>query len=297
MLSKTQHITFVNQFFSSLGLSTTSVDKHENFKSSKQFIIYNLILCAFMIAFCICGIQSTYFSMFQTKPLELSQVVDICLILASIAVAALIHCHYCIRTNECVQILQSLKDNFCKLSNMGYKFPKIPRFFLIAFLVNFSISITYFISSFFVWHTWLSVLMNFLPNCIIIWLVLQYVLVVKLLFIMFKSVNNFLESLKMIESHNFHFHLEIYYDLCDLTKKISNFYGFPILVSLTFLLSSLIGNSYFLSINLIKRPIIFRSSTNLYIPYVPILLMIIWHVFCFLTLSRGTTGILNEVIY
>ena len=138
-----------------------------------------------------------------------------------------------------------------------------------------------------------------LTNAVTICLVLQYVCIASIFVLMFKNINNgisYIKKAKIFVMSNFSKReylsslSEIYMTLCDLTSQVSNFFGFPILCCISYMLASLVGNLYFLLVLLIERKPIFTIPE-----YLHIFLLATSFMICIVSLTRTITEITNEV--
>lgn len=318
---KNRLFTLLHKFFFLLGLatfSTTQCSVFPKFKidskpiqkfifqRSKFAVIYTIFLAIFDLSLSSYAAYGSYVN-FYNRQLSFYPFLDVTINSLGVFMSVLIHLTYCVKSDKAIALLNRFLELHEKLR---YFWPE-RDFFIIS---KFVISIFLFVTAICVpdlilyWKTWpncLLVFMNFFPNFVVIWFVSQYAIMGKILLIMFKNVNEALESMgndsskldpisDLVKKQNLRAIRSLYSELYKLSVELSSFYNLPILCSICYMFVVVVGNTYFFVVSFIDKKSLkdYNVSSEMTIP---LFFLVILAIFCILTLTRTITEICCEV--
>lgn len=304
----------LKKFFFLLGLAPFSVCRMKRrtkqwvtFGHSREHATYGIVLTIFSA---VVSLYSMYlmFIFFYDGIFKLYKIVDLCLMSFSVAANLLIHFTYCLNSKEFSRIVEEIFNHYHSFTIDFVRFNgngPILRFLMITFALYSLTGLFYILSDMSFWGPSLIIVMNFVPNAVVNWYILQYALVVKVLHSMFRSLNDSIDNsvkhlLKNFEAKNSLSNLTTHFDtfirLSDLCTRVSNFYSFCTLFSITYMFLSVIGSIYFFLVYLVYKKSVYTSNST-FLPIPPNLLLVLLHILSVLSLTKNVTQLLSEVMF
>lgn len=314
MYQESRLIIYLQRFFSLLGLASFSISSSDQspqliYKKSNTARIYSILSTILMN---IAGSYGIYvlITAFYKFQLNIYTMIEISTNASGLLIASILHAVYCSNTDKSIGVLEKLlkiRRDFDNWFHLNSSLPVL-KFLIFSFTFCFINYFIYLGTALLYWDKPIYLAMNFFPNQVIVWFVIQYAILSQVLLMLFRNVNVALKSVgksnlnldnrgalfKVTESMKLDALRtlgDLFSRLCKLSSEISDFYGFPILISLSYMFIALVGNTYFVVALVIER----KSNLQSIMLVLPLVMIIILHVFCILSLTRTVTNIVSEV--
>lgn len=270
------------------------------FKFSFLGTVYKVLLIGVVIALNAMRIPSYYDAVYRDRS-RINQIIDACQTFFSVSFAIPILIFGCRHQKTLIQLgnkLSSIERNL----RLNYEYSRGPVIKFIAFFLslNFLLWSILIIVSLICSLEYIAPFAFIVPVIAINFLVIQYILILRFVFNMFKATNDsLLNSDKTATLNNRTISMEIrvsslrkvHLSLCDVSRELSEMYAFPILGCVIFMFISILYCSYYFAYNVLKNfplPLLIDVCCTDYF---------FIHSSCIIALTRCVSLIVQEVTF